>query len=56
MVNDLRSAIVGDLIKNPKIFKGEKDDVKKWIDDIDHLLDGVHIPDSNRLELISYLL
>ena len=55
-VNDLRSAIVGDLIKNPKIFRGEKDDVKKWIDEIEHLLDVAHIPDSNRLELISYLL
>ena len=55
-VNDLRSAIVGDLIKNPKIFRGEKDDVKKWIDEIEHLLDVAHIPDSNRLELTSYLL
>ena len=47
---------VGDIIKNPKLFRGEKDDIKKWIDEIEHLFDVAHIPDSNRLELISYLL
>ncbi|CAF4384919.1 unnamed protein product [Rotaria magnacalcarata] len=55
-INDLRKAIVSDLIKNPKIFKGAKDDVNKCIDDIEHLLDVAHIPDSSRLDLISYSL
>ena len=54
--NDLRRAIVGNLIKNPKTFKGGKDDVKKWIEEIEHLLDVAHIPDATRLDLISYSL
>jgi hypothetical protein len=54
--NDLRKAIVGNLIKNPKTFKGGKDDVKKWIEDIEHLLDLANIPESTRLNLISYSL
>ncbi|CAF2102827.1 unnamed protein product [Rotaria magnacalcarata] len=54
--NDLRKAIVGNLIKNPKTFKGGKDDVKKWIEEIEHLLDVAHIPDATRLNLISYSL
>jgi hypothetical protein len=49
--NDLRKAIVGDLIKNPKVFRGAKDDVQKWIDDIEHLLDIAHIPETSRLDL-----
>ena len=53
---DLRKAIVADLIRNPKIFKGGKDDVKKWIEDIEHLLEVAHIPESTRLDLISYSL
>ncbi|CAF3542136.1 unnamed protein product [Rotaria socialis] len=55
-INDLRRAIVGDLIKNPKTFKGSKDDVKKWIEEIEHLLEVAHIPDSTRLDIISYSL
>jgi hypothetical protein len=54
--NDLRKAIVGNLIKNPKTFKGGKADVKKWIEDIEHLFDLAHIPESTRLDLISYSL
>ncbi|CAF0887155.1 unnamed protein product [Rotaria sp. Silwood1] len=54
--NDLRKAIVGDLIRNPKVFKGGKDDVNKWIEEIEHLLDVAHIPDSSRLDIISYSL
>ena len=54
--NDLRKAILEDLIKNPKVFKGSKDDVNKWIDDIEHLLDVAHIPDPSRLDIISYSL
>ncbi|CAF3328914.1 unnamed protein product [Rotaria sp. Silwood2] len=55
-LNDLRKAIVGNLIKNPKTFKGGKDDVNKWIEEIEHLLDLAHIPESTRLDLISYSL
>ena len=54
--SDLRKAIVGNLIKNPKTFKGGKDDVKKWIEEIEHLFDVAHIQDSTRLDLISYSL
>ncbi|CAF4951574.1 unnamed protein product, partial [Rotaria sp. Silwood1] len=35
---------------------GGKDDVKKWIEEIEHLLDLAHIPESTRLDLISYSL
>ncbi|CAF4153636.1 unnamed protein product, partial [Rotaria magnacalcarata] len=55
-LNDLRKAIVENLIKNPKTFKGGKDDVKKWLEEIEHLLDVAHIQDSTRLDLISYSL
>ncbi|CAF1336330.1 unnamed protein product [Rotaria sordida] len=55
-LNDLRKAIVGNLIKNPKTFKGGKDDVSKWIEEIEHLLDLAHIPEATRLDLISYSL
>ncbi|CAF1674682.1 unnamed protein product, partial [Adineta ricciae] len=41
-INELRKAIVSNLIKNPKTFKGEKDDVKKWLEDIEHLFDIAH--------------
>ena len=53
---DLRKAIVADLIRNPKIFNGVKDDVKKWIEDVEHLLEVAHIPEPTRLDLISYSL
>lgn len=52
----LRTAIVGNLIKNPKTFKGGKDDVNKWLEEIEHLFDAAHIPGSIRLDLISYSL
>ncbi|CAF3790429.1 unnamed protein product [Rotaria sp. Silwood1] len=55
-LSDLRKAIVGDLIKNPKTFKGNKDDVNKWIEEIEHLLNIAHIPDAIRLDIISYSL
>ena len=54
--NDLRKAIVADLIKNPKTFKGGRDDVDKWIEEIEHLLEVAHIPDTCRLDIISYSL
>jgi hypothetical protein len=55
-LSDLRKAIVADFIKNPKTFKGNKDDVNKWIEDIEHLFNVAHISDSIRLDLISYSL
>ncbi|CAF2159076.1 unnamed protein product [Rotaria magnacalcarata] len=55
-LNDLRKAIVENLIKNPKVFKGGKGDVKKWIEEIEHLFEVAHIPDPIRLDLISYSL
>ena len=55
-LNDLRKAIADNLIKNPKTFKGGHDDVKKWIEEVEHLLDLAHIPESTRLDLISYSL
>ena len=55
-INDLRKATVDSLIKNPKTFTGDKDDVERWIEEIEHLLDVAHIPDSTRLDLISYSL
>lgn len=55
-LNDIRKAIVADLIKNPKTFKGAKDDVKKWLEDVEHLFEIAHISDSTRLDLISYSL
>ena len=55
-LSDLRKAIIHDLIKNPKAFKRNKDDVNKWIEEIEHLLDIARIPDDIRLNLISYSL
>jgi hypothetical protein len=54
--NELRRAIVRDLVSNPKYFRGTKDDVQKWMEDTEHLLDIAHIPESSRLDLISYSL
>ncbi|CAF1074002.1 unnamed protein product [Adineta steineri] len=55
-LSDLYKAIVGDLIKNPKTFKGNKDDVNKWFEDIEHLLNIAHISDAIRLDIILYSL
>jgi len=54
--NELRRAIVRDLVSNPIYFRGAKDDVQKWMEDTEHLLDIAHIPESSRLDLISYSL
>ncbi|CAF2163868.1 unnamed protein product [Rotaria magnacalcarata] len=56
VMNDLRTAIVGDFIKHPKIFRGSKDNVMTWVEEIDHLMQIAHVPDSNRLDLIAYSL
>ncbi|CAF1356404.1 unnamed protein product [Rotaria sordida] len=54
--NVVRKALLQNLIKNPKTFQGGKDDVMKWLDDIEHLFDVAHISDPNKLDLISYSL
>jgi hypothetical protein len=53
-LNDLSRAIVLNVIENTKAFKGGKEDSRKWTEDIKHLLNVAHIPDSTRLHLISY--
>ena len=53
---DLRNAIFVDSNRNPRRFKGDKDAVKKWIKEVEHLLEVAHISESNRLDLTSYLL
>ena len=42
------------MIKNPKTFQGGKDDVNRWLDDIEHLFDIAPIPDANKLDFISF--
>ncbi|CAF2120815.1 unnamed protein product [Rotaria magnacalcarata] len=55
-VSDIRRAIVDTPIKNPKVFKGGKDNVTKWIEEMEHLFDIAHIPDSKKLDFVSYSL
>lgn len=52
----LRRAIVDSLIKNPKVFRGGKDDVKLWLEDVEQLFDTAQIPDSLKIDLIQYSL
>ena len=52
----LRRAIVGSLIKNPKTFRGGKEDVKQWLEDIDQSFDTAQIPGSLKLDLVQYSL
>ncbi|CAF3808250.1 unnamed protein product [Rotaria sp. Silwood1] len=52
----LRKVLLQNLIKNPKTFQGGKDDVMKWLEDIEHLFDVAHISDTTKLDLISYSL
>ena len=54
--NDLRKAILQSFIKKPKMFHGTRDDVTKWLEELDHLFRIAHIPDTNKLDLISYSL
>ncbi|CAF2957844.1 unnamed protein product [Rotaria sp. Silwood2] len=54
--NVLRKILLQNLIKNPKTFQGGKDDVTKWLEDLQHLFDTAHIPDVNKLDLIAYSL
>jgi hypothetical protein len=52
----LRRAIVDSLIKNPKTFRGGKDDVKQWLEDIEQLFDTAQIPENHKLDLVQYSL
>ena len=52
----LRRAIVDSLIKNPKTFRGGKEDVKQWLEDIDQSFDTAQIPESLKLDLVQYSL
>ncbi|CAF1483840.1 unnamed protein product [Rotaria sordida] len=52
----LRRAIVDSLIKNPKTFRGGKDDVKQWLEDIEQLFDTAEIPENHKLDLVQYSL
>ena len=54
--NDLRKAILESFVKTPKTFQGGKEDVTKWLEDLEHLFDLAQIPDPNKLALISYSL
>ena len=54
--NDLRKAILESFVKTPKTFHGSKDDVIKWLEELEHLFDIAQIPDTNKLGLISYSL
>ena len=56
VITDLSKVVVTDFIKNPKFFRGNKDDVTKWLEEIDPLMQTAHISDSNRLDLISFSL
>jgi hypothetical protein len=52
----LRKAIVDNLIKNPKTFQGDKEDVKQWLDDLENVFDIAQIPDYHKLDLVPYSL
>ncbi|CAF3348467.1 unnamed protein product [Rotaria socialis] len=56
VIPDLRKAIIANFIRNPKTFRGYKDDVTKWLDEIDYVMQIAHVPEENRLDLISYSL
>jgi hypothetical protein len=55
-VNDLREESVSNSIGNPKTFKDGKVAMQKWIEEIQHFLEVANIPDSTRVDLISYSL
>ena len=52
----MRKAILESFIKTPKTFQGGKEDISKWLEDLDHLFNVAHIPNENKLDLISYAL
>jgi hypothetical protein len=52
----LRRAIVDSLIKNPKTFRGGKEDVKQWLEDIEQSFDTAQIPESIKIDLVQHSL
>ena len=52
----LRRAIVDSLIKHPKIFRGSKDDVKQWLEEIEQFFDTAQVPENHKLDLVQYSL
>jgi hypothetical protein len=52
----LRRAIVDSLIKNPKTFRGGKEDVKQWLEDIEQSFDTAQIPDSIKIDVVQHSL
>ncbi|CAF1266154.1 unnamed protein product [Didymodactylos carnosus] len=53
---DLRRAVLENLVKSPKTFSRGNDDVKKWLEELQNTFDIAHIPDDNKLYIISYQL
>ncbi|CAF1172514.1 unnamed protein product [Didymodactylos carnosus] len=53
---DLRRAVLENLVKSPKTFSGGNNDVKKWLEELQNTFDIAHIPDDNKLNIISYQL
>jgi hypothetical protein len=52
----LRRAVVDSLIKNPKTFRGGKEDVKQWLEDIEQAFDTAQIPESIKIDLVQHSL
>jgi len=50
----LRRAVVDSLIKNPKTFRGGKEDVKQWLEDIEQAFDTAQIPESLKIDLVQH--
>ncbi|CAF1608338.1 unnamed protein product, partial [Didymodactylos carnosus] len=50
---DLRKAIMENMIKNPKTFTGGKEDVRKWLEELENQFESADIPDTNRFSIIS---
>ncbi|CAF1042739.1 unnamed protein product [Didymodactylos carnosus] len=53
---DLRKAIMENMIKNPKTFSGEKENMHKWLEDLETQFDTGDIPDNNKFSIIFYQL
>jgi hypothetical protein len=50
----LLRAVVDSLIKNPKTFRGGKEDVKQWLEDIEQAFDTAQIPESLKIDLVQH--
>ena len=52
----LRRAIIDNIIRSPKTFRGGKEDVKQWLEDIEQQFYTAQIPEYNKLDLVQYSL